>query len=107
MAFFDHLEDNCRGLHPSELVNLPTKMIRFYQKTKRIPEYINGLKDTQCKLAQPKLPMSNEQLLTILAMTAVLATQHFPRAINEQEALPPASKNWAAWKTTYRTAHIA
>ena len=50
--------------------------------------------------------MSNEQLL-VIASTAVLATQHFPRATDEWEALPPAAKTWAAWKTTYRTAHIA
>jgi hypothetical protein len=106
MAFFDHLEDNCGGLHPSELINLPTEMISFYQKTEGIPEYINDLEDAQRKLARAKLPMSNEQLLAI-ASTAVLAAQHFPCATDEWEALPPAAKTWAAWKTTYRAAHIA
>ena len=104
--FFDHLEDNCGGLHPSELINLPTEMISFYQKTEGIPEYINDLEDAQRKLARAKLPMSNEQLLAI-ASTAVLAAQHFPSATDEWEALPPAAKTWAAWKTTYRAAHIA
>ena len=47
MAFFDHLEDNCGGLHPSELINLPMEMISFYQKTEGIPEYINDLEDAQ------------------------------------------------------------
>ena len=66
-------------------------MITFYQKTKGIPKYINDLIDAQCKLAWAKLPMSNKQLLAITS-TAVLATQHFPRATDEWEALPPASK---------------
>ena len=36
-----HLDDNCGGLHPSKLVNLPTDMLGYYASTKGIPEYIN------------------------------------------------------------------
>ena len=39
MALFDHSEDNCGGIHPSELINLPKEMISLYQKTE-------GIKDT-------------------------------------------------------------
>jgi hypothetical protein len=106
MALFDHLEDNCGGLHPSELINLPTRMIGFYQKPEGIPEYSNYLEDAQYKLSCAKLPMSNEQLLAI-ASTAVLAAQHFPCALDEWEALPPTAKMLTAWKTTFRSAHIA
>ena len=50
--------------------------------------------------------MQDVQLLAT-ASTAVLAAQHFPRAIDEWEAMAPALKTWATWKTTYRAAHIA
>ncbi len=92
MAFFDHLEENYGGPYPRELINLPTEMISFYQKTEGIPESINNLRDVQRKqLARAKLPMSNEQLLAIVS-TAVLATQCFLCATDKWEALLPALK---------------
>ncbi len=102
----EHLDANCSGLHPSELVNLPTEMMSYYDKADGIPEYINLLEEAQCKLARANLPMSDNQLLAI-ASTAVLASGHFSRPTDEWEALPRASKTWTAWKTRYRAAHIA
>lgn len=101
-----HLEANCGGLHPSELVSLPTEMMSYYQDAEGIPEYINMLEDAQRKLARANLPMSDDQLLAI-ASTAVLASDHFPRPTDEWEALPRHQKTWGAWKTHYRAAHIA
>ena len=74
----DHLDANCGGLHPSELINLPTEMMSYYTKADGIPEYIDMLEDAQCKLERGNLPMTDDQLLAI-ASTAVLATKHFPR----------------------------
>ena len=102
----DHLDANCGGLHPSELVNLPTEMMGYYAEADGIPEYINMLEEAQRKLARANLPMSNDQLLAI-ASTAVLASEHFPRPTDDWEALPRANKTWAAWKAHYRAAHIA
>ena len=102
----DHLDANCGGLHPVDLINLPTEMMTFYATAEGIPEYINKLEDAQRKLARANLPMQDVQLLAI-ASTAVLAAQHFPRATDEWEAMAPALKTWATWKTTYRAAHIA
>ena len=102
----EHLDANCGGLHPSELVNLPTEMMTYYDKADGIPEYIDLLEEGQRKLARANLPMSDDQLLAI-ASTAVLASGHFPRPTDEWEALPRASKTWAVWKTRYRAAHIA
>jgi len=101
-----HLDDNCGGLHPSELVNLPTDMLGFYATADGIPEYINRLEAAQRKLARANLPMSDDQLLAI-ASTAVLASNHFPRPTDDWEAKPRANKTWTAWKTHYRAAHIA
>ena len=102
----EHLDANCGGLHPVDLINLPTEMMSFYATAEGIPEYINKLEDAQHKLARANLPMQDVRLLAI-ASTAVLASQHFPRATNEWEAMAPALKTWTTWKTTYRATHIA
>ena len=81
-------------------------MLDYYTIAEGIPEYINMLEDAQRKLERANLPMSNDQLVAI-ASTSVLAANDFPRTTEEWEALPPASKTWAAWKTRYRTAHTA
>lgn len=101
-----HLADNCRGLHPAELVNLPTRMLSFYNDADGIPEYINMLEDAQRKLERARLPMSDEQLLAI-ATTSVLASGHFPRPTDDWEAKAPADKTWQNWKHHYRAAHTA
>jgi hypothetical protein len=102
----DHLDANCGGLHPSELVTLPTEMMGYYATTDGIPEYINMLEEAQRKLARANLPMSDDQLLAI-ASTLVLASDHFPRPTDEWEARPRATKTWPAWKLHYRAAHLA
>ena len=51
-------------------------------------------------------PMSDNQLLAIASSMAVLASNHFPQAIDKWESLPRANKMWPAWKTHYRAAHI-
>ena len=101
----DHLDANCGGLHPSELVSLPTEMLNYYAEADGIPEYINKHEEAQRKLAHTNLPMSDDQLLAI-ASTSVLASKHFPQPTDEWEALPRASKTWTAWKAHYRAAHL-
>ncbi len=43
--------------------------------------------------------------MTILASTALLAADTFPRTTELWEELDPANKTWAAWKTAYLAAH--
>ena len=50
--------------------------------------------------------MLDDAVLTI-ASTSVTASQHFPRATDDWEALPAAQKTWAAWKISFCTAHTA
>ena len=88
-----HLETNCGGLHPTELVSLPQDMLGFYARTNGIPEYINELEEARCKLARGNLPMLDDDVLTI-ALTSVMALQHFTRATDDWEALPAAQKTW-------------
>ena len=102
----EHLETNCGGLHPVDLVSLPTEMMGYYATVEGIPEYIDKLEEAQRKLARANLPMSDDQLLAI-ASTSVMAAEHFPRATDEWEALPRNNKTWTAWKAHYRSAHTA
>ncbi len=37
----EHLDANCGGLHPAELITLPTEMLSYYTQADGIPEYIN------------------------------------------------------------------
>ena len=106
MQLMEHLDANCGGLHPAELINLPTKMLVYYSRADGIPEYISMLEEAQHKLARANLPMSDDQLLAI-ASTSILASGHFPRPTDDWEALARNNKTWAAWKTHYRAAHIA
>jgi len=50
--------------------------------------------------------MLDDAVLTI-ALTSVMALQHFPRATDDWEAHSAAQTMWAVWKTTFRTAHTA
>jgi hypothetical protein len=102
----DHLDANCGGLYPVELVSLPTEMMQYYAQIDGIPEYINKLEEAQRKLARANLPMLDDQLLAI-ASTSVLASGHFPRSTDEWEAKPCNQKTWTAWKAHYRDAHLA
>ena len=102
----EHLDANCGGLHPSELVNLPTEMLGYYADAEGIPEYINMLEEAQRKLARANLPMSDNQLLAI-ASTAILASDHYPRPTDIWEALPRNLRTWTAWKAHYHEAHLA
>ena len=71
MQLMDHLDANCRGLHPTELINLPTEMLGYYLQADGIPKYISMLKEAQQKLACANLPMSDDQLL-VIASTSIL-----------------------------------
>jgi hypothetical protein len=86
------------------MVLLTIQMSTYYKGTLDIPEYIFLLEDTQRKAARAHLPVT-DHTLTILASTALLATDTFPRTTELWEELDPANKTWAAWKTVYLAAH--
>jgi hypothetical protein len=78
-------------------------MSQYYEGTPDIPNYIFLLEDAQCKAARACLPVT-DQTLTILASTALLTANTFPRTTELWEELDPADKTWAAWKTAYLAA---
>ena len=64
-------------------------MSQYYEGTPIIPKYIQLLKDAQRKAARASLPVTN-QTLTILASTALLAADTFPRTTYDWECRNPA-----------------
>jgi hypothetical protein len=104
LAIFDHLCEHSGGLHTLNTVLLTIQMSQYYEGTPDIPKYIFLLKDAQCKAARACLPDTN-QTLTILASTALLATDTLPHTTELWEELDPANKTWAARKTAYLADH--
>ncbi len=104
LAIFNHLCERFGGLHPLDMVLLTIQMSKYYEGTLNIPKYIFLLEDAQCKAARACLPVTN-QTLTVLASTALLAADIFPRTTELWEELDPANKTRSAWKTAYLAAH--
>jgi hypothetical protein len=101
---FNHLCERSGSLHALDMVSLTIQMSKYYESTPDIPKYIFLLKDAQRKAARACLPITN-QTLTVLASTALLAANTFPRTTELWEELDPVNKTWAAWKTAYLAAH--
>jgi hypothetical protein len=104
LEIFNHLCKHSGGLHALDMILLTIQMSKYYDGTPDIPEYIFLLKDAQRKAARARLPVT-DQTLTILASTALLAADTFPRTTELWEELDPANRTWAAWKTAYLAAH--
>jgi hypothetical protein len=104
LAIFDHLCEHSGGLNELDMVSLTIQMSQSYKGMLDIAEYIFLLEDAQCKAARAHLPVTN-QTLTVLASTALLAADTFPRTTELWEELNPSHKTWAAWKTAYLAAH--
>ncbi len=66
-------------------------MSQYYEGTPYILEYIFLLEDAQCKAARARLLITN-QTLTVLASTALLAVDTFPRTTELWEELDPPIK---------------
>jgi hypothetical protein len=104
LNIFNHLCKSSGNLHALDMVLLTIQMSKYYKGMPDIPEYIFPLEDAQCKAARACLPVTN-QTLTVLASTALLAANAFPRTTELWEELDPAKKTWAAWRTAYLATH--
>ena len=78
LALLNHLRDRSGGLQVLDMVLLTIQMSQYYKGTPIIPEYIQLLKDAQRKATRAGL-LVTDQTLTILAFTALLAADTFPR----------------------------
>jgi hypothetical protein len=100
-----HLDANSDGLHAIDMIALRTAMHGYYGQADGIPQYIALLEDSQKKAKRAQMPIADAELV-MMASTAVLAVQHFPRKVDDLEGLPSTSRTWPAWKTAFRLAHL-
>ncbi len=63
------------------------------------------MEDAQKKAKRAGMPIADVELV-MMASTAVLAAQHFPRKVDDWEGLASSARTWTAWKTAFRLAHI-
>jgi hypothetical protein len=73
------------------MVSLTIQMSQYYKGTPDIPKYIFLLEVAKCKAARARLLVTN-QTLTVLASTALLAANTFPRTTELWEELDSADK---------------
>ncbi len=102
MAFLDA---NSRGLHAVDMLTLRRNMHGYYAQADGIPQYIIMLEEAQKKAKQAGMPIADIKPV-MMALAAVLAAMHFPREVDDWEGLPAHGCTWAAWKTSFRSAHL-
>jgi hypothetical protein len=102
MAFLDA---NSGGLHAVDMLTLRTNMHGYYAQADGIPQYIIMLEEAQKKAKRAGMPIADIELV-MMASAAVLAARHFPREVDDWEGLPAHGRSWAAWKTSFRSAHL-
>ena len=100
-----HLDANSGGLHAIDMIALCTGMKAYYKQSDGIPQYIALLEDAQKKAKRANMPIADAELV-MMASTAVLAVQHFPREVDDWEGLPSSARTWPAWKAAFRLAHL-
>jgi hypothetical protein len=88
LELLNHLHGHSGGLHTLDMVLLTIQMSQYYEGAPIIPKYIQMLVDVQRKVARAHLPITNQTLM-ILASTALLAADTFPRTV---KSLPPRTR---------------
>jgi hypothetical protein len=99
------LDAYSRGLHALDMITLRTNMTQYYVQADGIPQFIVMKEDARKKATQAGMPIADVKLV-MMALVAVLATQHFPHEVNDWEGLLSLSRMWQAWKVAFRLAHL-
>jgi hypothetical protein len=99
------LDANSRGLYALGMISLHTDMMQYYMQADGIPRFIVMMEDARNKANWTGMPIANVELV-MMASAAVLAAQHFPHEVDNQEGLPAASCMWQAWKVAFCLAHL-
>ncbi len=82
LKIISFLDANSGGLHAIDMISLHTNMHQYYLQADGIPQYIIMLEDAQKKVKRAGMPIADIELV-MMALAAVLATQHFPREVND------------------------
>ncbi len=99
------LDLNSGGLHAVDMISLHTNMHQYYTQADGIPQYIIMLEDAQKKAQCAGMPIADIELV-MMALVAILTTQHFPCKVDDWAGLPAAACTWTAWKTAFFLAHL-
>jgi hypothetical protein len=99
------LDANSGGLHAVDMISLRTNMTQYYVQVDGIPQFIVMMEDAQKKAKRVGMPIADVELVMMVS-AAVLVAQHFPREIDDWEALPAIDRTWRAWKVAFRLAHL-
>jgi hypothetical protein len=103
----DHLQAQCTGRHAIDILALQDEMRQYHIECEGIPEYINALEDAQRRAKRAGDDgeyVVTDATLLLIASTAMLKTQQFPRVNDEWEDLPRVGRTWLAWKAMYKRA---
>jgi hypothetical protein len=63
------------------------------------------MEDAQKMVKRANMPITDVELV-MMALAAVLATQHFPHKVDDWKGLLAIDRTWRAWKVDFRLAHI-
>jgi len=77
-----HLNANSGGLHALDMISLHTNMTQYYAEADGIPQFIVMMEDAQKKAKRVGMPIADVELV-MMASTAVLVAQHFPREVDD------------------------
>jgi len=99
------LDTNSGGLHAVDMISLRTNMTQYYMQADGIPQFIIMMEDAQKKAKRAGMPITDVELV-MMALAAVLAAQHFPREVDDWDALPAVDHTWRVWKVTFRLTHL-
>jgi hypothetical protein len=80
-------------------------MTQYYVQADGIPQFIIMMVDAQKKAKQAGMPIADVKLV-MMASAAILATQHFPREMNDWEGLPAINHMRRTWKVAFCLAHL-
>ena len=100
-----HLQQACLGTHAIDALSLQNAMCDYHLTAEGIPEYINMLEDAQRQALRidENNPITDASVL-VIATSAFLKDNRFPRTSEDWEDLPSNQKTWDTWKTMYKAA---
>lgn len=106
-ALLNHLQSQCTGRHAVDILAMQDEMRAYHLEYEGIPEYINALEDAQRRAKRAGDDgeyIVTDATLLLIASTAMLKTQQFPRVNDEWEDMPRAERTWPKWKAMYKRA---
>ena len=91
LQLFNQTISNCGGLYNTNAVTIQVPTMKFYNKAKGIPQYINMLEEALAQAERTNLPLRNDILVAIDNRT-MLASNYYPNETKQQNKISPTSR---------------